>query len=124
ERIAEESLTLPGSLRLVILGGERALPERLALWHTHAGGRVRLMNGYGPTEVTVLATIGELKESADAEAARREVSIGRPIHNAQTYILDRHLRPMPAGIPGELYAGGVGNARGYLYGPGITAEKF
>ena len=54
----------------------------------------------------------------------REVSIGRPVRNAQAYILDQQLAPVPIGVPGQLYLGGSGLARGYLNRPALTAEKF
>jgi len=117
-----ERFVFPPSLRLVIIGGERALRERLRVWQHHVGPRVRLLNMYGPTEATVSATMCEL--SGTVEATSREVPIGRAIRNVQTYVLDQHLQPVPIGVPGELCIGGVGLARGYLNRPELTAEKF
>ena len=120
ENIFSGNLKLPDGLRLVILGGDKAMPERVAEWHKCSRGRVRLLNEYGPTEATVVATTHEL----DAGAQSREVPIGRPIANVQTYVLDRHLNPVPIGVPGELHIGGVGVARGYHKRPDLTAESF
>lgn len=113
-------------LRLVIIGGERALRERLELWHEAIGDRVRLINTYGPTEATIVSTRQDLTNSANnAHAvAARDIPVGRPFENAQVYILDEALQPVPAGITGELYIGGEGLARGYLRRPELTAEKF
>ncbi|MBC8229643.1 non-ribosomal peptide synthetase [bacterium] len=119
-----ESLTSPPSLRLVIIGGEKALPEPLVVWQKHVGQRVRLVNTYGPTEATVVATMCELSEEAEANTALQEVPIGRAIRNVQLYVLNRYLQPVPIGVPGELHIGGVGLARGYLNRPELTAEKF
>ena len=77
-----------------------------------------LWNLYGPTEITVWATIYEVKPG---EAA---VAIGRPIANTQTYILDPDHKQAPIGEPGELHIGGAGLAKGYLNRPELTAEKF
>jgi amino acid adenylation domain-containing protein len=109
-------------LRLMILGGERVLPDHLAWWHAALDGRVRLANGYGPTETTICVTLADLTHSTGDEGER--VSMGRPIHNVQAYVLDKHLRPVPAGVAGELYVGGEGLARGYLRRPEQTAERF
>ncbi len=80
-----------------------------------------LINNYGPTEATVVATSGRI---FPAEQADTLPSIGRPIANTQVYILDEHLRQVPIGTPGELCIGGDGLARGYLNRPELTAEKF
>ena len=119
---SRESLRLPESLRLVIIGGERALRERLAQWLTVAGPGVGLLNGYGPTETTIATTFCELGPSDLSE--KRELPIGRPIDNARAYILDSVLQPVPIGVPGELHIGGEGLARGYLGRPELTAERF
>ncbi|MET0395230.1 MAG: non-ribosomal peptide synthase/polyketide synthase, partial [Longimicrobiaceae bacterium] len=117
---------LPESVRLVIIGGERALPERMAAWHAAVGGAARLVNTYGPTEATVVATLADLapEDGAEEGAALAAVSIGRPVANARAYLLDAIGRPVPPGARGELYLGGAGVARGYLGRPALTAEKF
>src|SRR5262249_26315894 len=114
----------PPMVRLVIIGGERALPERLALWHKMVGSSVRLVNTYGPTEATIAATICELSSWPSTDGKQRVVPIGRPVRNAQVFILDPSLNPVPVGVPGELYIGGDGLARGYLHRPELTAERF
>ncbi|HEX7175267.1 MAG TPA: amino acid adenylation domain-containing protein [Pyrinomonadaceae bacterium] len=80
-----------------------------------------LINGYGPTENTTFTCCHVMSAGDDLEGA---VPIGRPIANTQVYILDEHMRPLPIGLPGELYIGGDGLARDYLNRPGLTAEKF
>jgi amino acid adenylation domain-containing protein len=122
--LATQNLKLPPSVRLVITGGEKALPERLSMWHRSVRGDVRLMQGYGPTEVTVVATIADLSKYRLAETALKEVPIGRAIGNAQVFILDKHQQPVPIGVAGELYIGGDGLARGYLNSASLTAERF
>ena len=124
EQVCSEQLTIPAQLRLVIIGGERAVPGRLAQWQKCSGGHVRLLNTYGPTEVTVVATTWELAGSAEVDTSMREVPIGRPIPNVQTYVLDGYLNPVPIGVYGELHIGGMGLARGYLNRPDLTTEKF
>jgi acyl-CoA synthetase (AMP-forming)/AMP-acid ligase II len=83
-----------------------------------------LVNNYGPTEATVVATSGLVPPLATGAQAERQPTIGRPIANTQVYLLDEHLRPVPPGSPGELYIGGVGVATGYLRRPELTAERF
>ncbi|MDZ4344382.1 MAG: amino acid adenylation domain-containing protein, partial [Candidatus Binatia bacterium] len=123
-RLSTEVSTLLPSLRLVILGGERALADRITAWQQQVGQRVRLFNTYGPTEATIVATRWELSEAAEGCTALSDVPIGRPIANVQSYVLNRHLRPVAIGVAGELHIGGVGVARGYLNSPELTAERF
>jgi amino acid adenylation domain-containing protein len=119
ERAIVERFELPASLRLVIIGGERALPDRVAAWQRAVGSRIRLVNTYGPTEATIVATACDLTETLDGDAP-----IGRAFANAETCILDADLQPVPAGDIGELHVGGAGLARGYLNQPALTATKF
>jgi amino acid adenylation domain-containing protein len=115
---------LPSSLRLVTLGGERPPPADVAVWRERARGRLRWFNTYGPTEATVEATLHEATAQGAGDLTEAELPMGRPIANVQVYVLDRHLRPVPVGVPGELYIGGAGLGRGYLGRPGFTAERF
>jgi amino acid adenylation domain-containing protein len=114
--------SLPPSVRLAVIGGERALPERRDEWLCLAP-EVRLVNSYGPTETTIVATVAELGAAAPA-GGRYEPSIGRPLPGTRVYVVDPALRPVPVGMPGELLIGGSRLARGYLRQPARTAERF
>lgn len=118
------NLSLPDALRLIIIGGERVLPEQVRLWQKCATDRPQLINVYGPTEATLVATTCELLESVLIDPGLSGVPIGRPISNIQVYILNQFLEPVPICVPGELYIGGAGLVRGYLNRPDITAERF
>ncbi len=113
--------TLPPRLRLVVMGNERALPERVAAWPLLAPG-IRLVNSYGPTETTVATTHSNL--TSVTLLPGREVPIGVPVANARTHVVDRDFQLVPVGVPGELCIGGIGLTRGYLDRPDLTAEKF
>ncbi|QLE40077.1 amino acid adenylation domain-containing protein [Nostoc sp. C052] len=102
------------ALQTIIVGGEACSAELIKQWSV---GR-NFFNAYGPTEASVCTTIAKCTDSD------RKISIGRPIANAQTYILDSHLQPVPVGVPGELHIGGAGLARGYFNRPELTQEKF
>lgn len=115
---------LPPSLRLVVIGGDKASAERVALWQQLVAGDVSLINTYGPTETTVISTLSEIDQLYARQGTLPVLPIGRPIANTQIYLLDANLQPVPVGVPGELCIGGVGLARGYLNRPDLTAEKF
>ncbi|MCX4825447.1 amino acid adenylation domain-containing protein [Streptomyces sp. NBC_01142] len=114
---------LPADVTLILAG--EALPAELAArW---SGGR-RLVNAYGPTEVTVCATTSVPASGPDSGRDSGRDSgvppIGRPLAGTRVYVLDERLRPVPPGVPGELYVAGSGVARGYQGRPGLTAERF
>jgi amino acid adenylation domain-containing protein len=101
-------------LRTLIVGAEPVTTEFVRRW---AEGR-RIFNIYGATETTVFSTIAECCSDG------RKPSIGRPIANTQTYILDAALQPVPCGVAAELYVGGVGVARGYWKRSELTGARF
>jgi amino acid adenylation domain-containing protein/non-ribosomal peptide synthase protein (TIGR01720 family) len=107
----------------LILGGE-ALPFELVKRIREVSGECRIINHYGPTETTVGALTYDLSESIENSFDAKTVPIGRPIANAEIYILDRRMNLLPAGVAGELYIGGGGVAAGYLNQPAATAERF
>ena len=110
-------------LRYVIFGGEALELHTLRPWIEHnAPDRTRLVNMYGITEITVHATFCAIDRS-DIETGAGS-RIGTPLADLQIYLLDAALEPVPVGVPGELYIGGHGLARGYLDRPALTAERF
>jgi amino acid adenylation domain-containing protein len=119
--MATTHLSLPSSLRLVIIGGEKANPELTKLWQQQVGHTPRLLNTYGPTEATVVATTCSITSDTPIQ---QQVPIGSAIANVETYILDRNLQPVPIGVSGELHIGGLGLARGYLNAPELTQKAF
>lgn len=113
----------PPSLRLVIIGGEAASPVRLETWQVHVPAHIRLVNTYGPTETTIVATMCDLTGEGAPESIAK-APIGKPVADTQACVLDPHLRLVPVGVPGELCIGGDGLARGYMNQPDLTAENF
>ncbi len=111
--LAMMSEEVPG-MRLLILGGEACPADLVTRWARP--GR-RMVNTYGPTEGTVIATSGDCDP-------QKPVTIGRPVPNYSAYILDERMEPVAVGVAGELHLGGVGIARGYVGRPELTAEKF
>jgi hypothetical protein len=101
------------ALRTIVVLGEQCPAQLVALW----GKGRRLYNAYGPTEASMWVSGTEVDGS-------RKPPIGRPILNTQLYILDEYLEPVPVGLPGEIFASGVGLARGYCNRPELTAASF
>ena len=115
------SWSVPEGIRLVVVGGEKALGSAYRAWRRVSGGRSRWVNAYGPTETTCMSTFYEPSPAGDDEG---DPPIGRPLPNTTVAVVDDHLRPVPAGVTGELLIGGAGLARGYHNAPDLTAEKF
>ncbi|WP_276373759.1 amino acid adenylation domain-containing protein [Archangium gephyra] len=119
-QVAQHAPTAFSHLRSVLFGGERVDPSSVRKVLQH-GPPQRLLHVYGPTENTTYSTwhlIEHLPEDAS------NVPIGIPLSNSTAYVLDASLQPVPVGVPGELYVGGEGLARGYLFQPALTAERF
>ncbi len=123
EVMEQSGTTLPPSVRLVVVGSEKAAPDTLVRWQRLVGDRITWCNSYGPTEATITASYFVPREDR-SWTSLAAVPIGRPISNVQLYVLDSSLQPVPVGIAGDLYIGGVGLARGYHGQPGLTAERF
>ncbi|HXT68215.1 MAG TPA: amino acid adenylation domain-containing protein [Vicinamibacterales bacterium] len=104
------------SIRTINVAGE-VLPPALVGEARNLAGTTRFCNLYGPTETTTYSTIAELRDG-------EPITIGRPIHGTEIHVLDGFLNRQPPGVPGELYIGGAGLARGYVGRPGLTAERF
>ncbi|MBV6623801.1 MAG: amino acid adenylation domain-containing protein [Rivularia sp. (in: Bacteria)] len=116
----------PENLRLVIIGGEAVIPEKVRTWQKSFQNNQypELINTYGPTEATVVVTRCKLSESINQDTQLAQMTIGKPFDNVKIYILDSDLNPVPIGVPGELHIGGLCLARGYLNRPQLTAQKF
>jgi amino acid adenylation domain-containing protein len=115
--LSRRGKTGPASLRLVLIGGEKASTETVTKAREL---NLRLKHVYGITEVTVTSTL--YTDSAGKDGA--ELPIGKPIANTQTYVLNGEMNPAGIGVPGEIYIGGEGLARGYLSDAALTADKF
>ena len=102
------------ALRTLILGGEACSAELVERW---SNGR-EFFDGYGPTETTIWSSVSRCR------AGEGTPTIGKPIGNTEMFVLDENLEPVPAGVAGELYIGGIGLARGYLNRPELTATRF
>jgi amino acid adenylation domain-containing protein len=119
-QLSAETPDALSGLRLLVTGGESADPAAFRRVLEMGSDAPRLLvNAYGPTEGTTYST-----EHAAASADAAAVPIGRPVPNTRVHVLDGEMHPVPPGVPGELYVGGDGVARGYLARPALTAERF
>ncbi len=120
-QVDESGASAELALRYIIFGGEALEMQSLRPWFDrHGDQQPLLVNMYGITETTVHVTYRPLS-SSDVESGS---VIGVPIPDLQIYILDSRKRPVPVGVPGEMYVGGAGLARGYLRRPELTAQRF
>ncbi|MGW0916630.1 amino acid adenylation domain-containing protein [Streptomyces sp. NPDC002784] len=117
---AGDRIAWPSALRAVVLGGDQVHSRAVAAWRERFGDRVELWNTYGPTEAAVIATAARL----GPDDAQVRPGIGRPITATGAYVLDPARRPVPPGVPGELWLSGDGLADGYAGSPELTARRF
>jgi amino acid adenylation domain-containing protein len=118
--MVESQLDRLRGVRQLLAGGDvLSVPQVQTVLRELDG--ITLINGYGPTEGTTFTCCHSMTASSQIG---RSAPIGRPIANTQVYVLDAYLQPVPVGVPGELYIGGDGLARGYFKRPGLTAERF
>jgi amino acid adenylation domain-containing protein len=121
--VIDEDLQALTGIKQLLTGG-----EALSVTHIRRAleklPSTQLINGYGPHESTTFACCYAIPRSLSEMKHIHSIPIGRPIGNTQVYVLDRHLNPVPIGVPGELHIGGAGLARGYLHQPELTNEKF
>ncbi|PHM66698.1 Amino acid adenylation [Xenorhabdus stockiae] len=111
-------------LRYLLFGGEQANPRTTMRFRAKYPS-LHLVNAYGPTEATTIATTYEIPLMAEkTREGEINIPIGKPIANRQIYILDKQHQPVPVGVAGEIYITGSGVARGYLNRPELTAERF
>ncbi len=112
----------PEHLRMIITGGDAVPPAVLDGWSSWPG---ELVNSYGVTEASCSSTLHPIGRPADRPASTgSSLPIGRPYPSCQAYLLDQWLEPVPPGLTGELYLGGVTVGRGYVGQPALTAERF
>ncbi|CDG83717.1 non-ribosomal peptide synthetase [Janthinobacterium agaricidamnosum] len=122
--ISRHEAALPDSVRLLIIGGEAALAERVARWRGAVAPHVVLLNTYGPTEATVICTTARLAGPQALAFDGDAVPIGQPLPGVAVAVVDASLRPVGFGVEGELCLLGGALARGYLGRVALTAQRF
>ncbi|MFA0963322.1 amino acid adenylation domain-containing protein [Roseivirga sp. BDSF3-8] len=118
-QVLDTDITLFQNLQHLLAGGDKLSPSHIARLRNQYPD-LNIINGYGPTENTTFSLCHSIEES-DGETA---IPIGRPVRGTSVHLLDHHMQPVPAGVPGEICFSGTGLATGYLNNPELTAEKF
>jgi amino acid adenylation domain-containing protein len=117
-------LSVPACVKFYLVGAETLELERLRAWSKRVVKPMRFINAYGPTENSCSATGYEMIVHPEADLPEHRVPIGKPIANVRIYLLDKNQRPVPVGVPGEIYIGGEKVAAGYLNMPEATKAVF
>ncbi len=123
EHIATVGAGALPTVRLISIGGEKALLSTVERWTALTEGRIELWNIYGPSECSVGCIVDRM-DDADAYDGRDFIPLRHPVANVELHVLDEHLDPVPPGVDGEMYVGGVGLGHGYHRRPALTADKF
>ena len=110
--------------QVFMTGGETPSVERLRDLQSMLGRPAKFISSYGPTETTVTTAVYQNSDGLQPYIDTPKLPLGYLIPNARLHLLDEHMQPTPVGVPGELYIGGEGLARGYLNHPGLTAHRF
>jgi amino acid adenylation domain-containing protein len=118
--LTSQAKNIPDSLRLVLLSGDR-IPPSLPLQLQEMNDKLQVISLGGATEASIWSIFYPIDHSHSQSLS---IPYGRPLSNQQFYVLDTYQQPVPIGVPGELYIGGVGLARGYLHRPQLTQDKF
>ncbi len=117
-----DSIIIPENIRLIIIGGDEANPDKIEKWNKNINSDIRLINTYGPTETTVAVTWADLSRVHAYKDGK--VSIGLPFPNVSLCILNQFYQPSIFGTRGELYIGGTQTGRGYLNREALNAKSF
>ncbi|WP_430412299.1 amino acid adenylation domain-containing protein [Kordia sp.] len=117
-QVVDQDLRVFDAIHQLLVGGDVVSPIHVVRLYKECS-KIKLFNGYGPTENTTLSTTYAIENKKYTS-----IPIGKPISNSYTYILDANLAPTAIGVPGKLYVSGAGVARGYLNNPDLTAERF
>ncbi len=124
DNLALQPCTFPRTLRVFLTGGDKPSPQTLRTWATLGDHAMLYCCSYGPTEASITTTFYTITNDEVRRDPPALIPLGPPLPNVAIYLLDEAQRPVPRGVPGELYIGGMGVADGYWQRPALTAERF